>query len=210
MNIKEKHIVSKFNHKAKGYDQSGFVKSYYRTARQILMNRLHIQKGMNILDIGCGTGSDIIEIANMLHGKGKVIGMDLSDKMIDIAREKASGYINIELIVGNALSLNYHEYFDYVFTTNAFHHFEKKEEIFKKVYQSLKFKGIFLLQDYCSDYPVMRIIDYLGRICEKAHAGFATSRELMNLFQSANYRNISVETIKLNWYRGIVIGQGNK
>ena len=210
MDKNEKHIVSKFNHKAKGYDKSGFVKSYYSTARKILMDRLLLQKGMNILDIGCGTGSDVIEIANRLHGTGRVIGMDLSDKMIDLARKKASGYINVEFVVGNALSINYHEYFDYVFTTNAFHHFEKKEEIFKKVYQSLKVEGIFLLQDFSSDYPVMRIIDFLGRIGEKAHAGFGTSKELMNLYQSANYRNIWVETFKLNWYKGIMIGHGNK
>ena len=51
---------------------------------------MQIEKRMNILDLGCGTGSGTIDIASELEGTGKVVGLDLSEKMIEQAKQKLS------------------------------------------------------------------------------------------------------------------------
>jgi len=144
----DEYIAQEFDRAAKSYDESRLVKSYQRRAQTIGINKMQIEKGMNILDLGCGTGWGAIDIASKLEGTGKVIGLDLSEKMIEQAKQKLAKltYDNVEFEVGSG-SLDYENYFDYVLSTNAFHHFDKKEEIFSRVWKSLKRNGVFVIQD---------------------------------------------------------------
>jgi len=51
----------------------------------------YIQKGMTVLDMGCGPGFFSIEIANMLAGSGKVISADMQDGMLEKVQRKIRG-----------------------------------------------------------------------------------------------------------------------
>jgi arsenite methyltransferase len=208
----EKYVAKEFDKAAKSYDESRLVKSYQRRTQILVINRLQIRKGMNILDLGCGTGWGTINIASKLEGTGKAIGLDLSEKMIEQAKEKLVKltYENVEFRVGSGGSLDYENYFDYVLSTNAFHHFSKKEEIFTRVWKSLKYNGIFILQDICDDYLAMKIVDIAGKIGERAHIGSTTSEGLHRLLRSTGFEEVEVERIKLNWFWRIMIGKGSK
>jgi len=208
----DEYIAEEFDGAAKGYDESRIVKSYQRRTQVLVINELQIEKGMNILDLGCGTGWGSIDIASKLEGTGKVIGLDLSEKMIEQAEQKLAKIScdNVEFKVGSGSSLDYDSYFNYVLSTNAFHHFEQKEEIFSKVWKSLKNNGVFIIQDICDDYLLMKMVDSMGKIGEKAHVGSTTSRELRNLFISIDFVDIEIKKVKLNWFWGIMIGKGVK
>jgi ubiquinone/menaquinone biosynthesis C-methylase UbiE len=51
--------------------------------------------GERILDVGCGTGVNVLAISKLVGAAGKVVGIDNSPAMLDIARDKASAE-NIE------------------------------------------------------------------------------------------------------------------
>lgn len=51
----------------------------------------YIEKGMTVLDLGCGPGFFTIEIAKLLDNTGKVIAADLQDEMLDILNKKING-----------------------------------------------------------------------------------------------------------------------
>ena len=51
-----------------------------------------IQPGMSVLDVGCGTGSSSFVMADFVGEKGKVIGIDFSEKMLKIAIDKLEDY----------------------------------------------------------------------------------------------------------------------
>jgi arsenite methyltransferase len=208
----EEYVAKEFDRVAKGYDESRIVKSFQRRAQILAIDIMHLVKGMRILDLGCGTGIGTIDIATRLGGTGKVIGLDLSEKMIERANRKLNGftYNNVEFKIGSGSSLDYDNYFDYVLSTNAFHHFAKKEEIFFKVRQSLKYGGTFIVQDICNDYLLMRLLDLAGKFGERAHIGSSTSEELKRLFLSTGFMNIEMEKIQINWFWGIMIGKGDK
>ncbi|MGC8751673.1 class I SAM-dependent methyltransferase [Hydrotalea sp.] len=59
-----------------------------------------------VLDIASGTGEPALTIAERLH-KGKVVMTDLSDKMLDVAREKATkkGILNVDTVVCDVCEL---------------------------------------------------------------------------------------------------------
>ena len=206
------YIAREFDRSAKSYDESRLVRSYQRRIQTLVISKMQIEKGMNILDLGCGTGQGTIDIAAKLEGTGKVVGLDLSHRMIEQAKQKLARfrYDNVEFLVGSGGSLDYNGYFDYVLSTNAFHHFDKKEEIFYRVWQSLKRNGVFIVQDICDDYLLMRIVDFSGKIGEKAHVGSTTLEELRNLFIKTGFVNVEVEKIKFNWFWRIMIGKGSK
>jgi hypothetical protein len=56
----------------------------------------------------------------------------------------------------------------------------------------------------------MSILDFMGKIGEKAHVGSTTSQKLKDLFLATDFLNIKVNRIKLNWFWGIMIGEGMK
>jgi len=208
----EEYIAREFDRSARGYDESRLVRSFQRRVQVQVINRMKIEKGMNILDLGCGTGQGTIDIASKLEGTGSVIGLDLSGKMIEQAKQKLNGfeYSNVTFEVGSGNSLDYYDRFDYVLSTSAFHHFDKKEEILSRVLRALKQNGVFILQDICDDYLLMKMVDFAGKIGERAHVGSTTSAGLRNLFQDTGFTNVEVEKIKLNWFWRIMIGKGTR
>ncbi|MFC2011598.1 class I SAM-dependent methyltransferase [Chloroflexota bacterium] len=208
----EVQVRREFDRTAAGYDESRLVKSFQRRAQMLTISKMQIRNGMNILDLGCGTGQGTIDIASRLEGTGRVIGLDLSQKMIERARQKLVGfeYDNVEFEVGSGGSLDYNLCFDCVISTNAFHHFENKEDIFSRVRKSLKYYGVFIVQDICDDYFLMKMVDLAGKIGERAHVGSDTLEGLIKLFLTKGFKNILIDKIKLNWFWGIMIGMGTK
>jgi ubiquinone/menaquinone biosynthesis C-methylase UbiE len=208
----EKYVAREFDRQAGNYDKSRTVKSYTRCTQVLVINMMQIENGMNILDLACGTGLGSIDIALKLKGTGKVIGLDLSEKMIEQAKRKITEfkYDNVEFKEGSGSSLEYKDFFDFVVCTNAFHHFGNKEEIFSRVRQSLKSNGTFIIQDFCDDSPVMKILDMGGKIGDRAHAGSTTAEGLRKLFRSTGFEEVTVEKVKFNWFWRIMIGKGKK
>jgi ubiquinone/menaquinone biosynthesis C-methylase UbiE len=205
-------VAKEFDHQAKGYDKSYTVNTYQRKAQGMVIEQTHVKEGMNILDLGCGTGSGTIDLAVKLKGTGKVIGIDLSEKMINEAKNKidVTNPGNVEFIVGSGHSLEYDNYFDYVISTNAYHHFENKIEVFSNVYKSLKINGVFIIQDICDDFFLMKLVDIAGKLGEKAHVGSSTADQLNNIFESAKFNNVQIERYRLNWFWKIMIGKAQK
>jgi ubiquinone/menaquinone biosynthesis C-methylase UbiE len=208
----DESVAKEFDRAASGYDESRIVKSYQRRVQLLVIHRLRIESGMNVLDLGCGTGKGSLDVAAMLAGTGQVVGLDLSENMIEQARQNLAetNYNNVEFQVGSASSLSYDGHFDVVFSTNAFHHFEQKGDIFDRVWKSLKHNGVFMIQDICDDYFLMRMVDLAGKIGEKAHVGSTSSERLKSLFLSSGFVDVEVEKLKLNWFWGIMIGKGVK
>jgi ubiquinone/menaquinone biosynthesis C-methylase UbiE len=206
----DEYVAQEFNRAAKGYDDSRIVRSFQRRAQALIVEDMQIEKGMNILDLGCGTGWATLQIASRLEGTGRVLGLDLSERMLEQAERKLTnlGYANVEFVLQSASALDYEGDFDYVLSTNAFHHFADKRDVFSRVHQSLKPGGIFVVQDICDDFVLMKLLDFIGKIGEKAHVGSATSQALRELLISTGFSDVEVKTTKLNWFWGIMVGRG--
>ena len=206
----DEYVAAEFDRQASHYDDSLTVGAFQRRTQALVVNDMQIVKGMHILDLGCGTGTATLEIASRLEGTGKVVGLDLSNKMLGEAERKLAElqYTNVKFVLGSASDLSYEAHFDYVLSTNAFHHFGDKEGVFSLVWRSLKPGGCFLVQDICDDFLLMKVVDLAGKIGERAHVGSTTSLGLRELLASASFVDIEVEAQKLNWFWGIMVGKG--
>jgi ubiquinone/menaquinone biosynthesis C-methylase UbiE len=73
------------------------------------VERLALATGAKVLDVGCGTGASALPAAEAVGPNGSVIGVDLSERLLDRARSKAiaRGLSNIEFRLGDMTSLGY-------------------------------------------------------------------------------------------------------
>jgi SAM-dependent methyltransferase len=60
-----------------------------------------VRPGERVLDIGCGAGQTTLEAARVA---GHVLGVDVSERMLERARRRAAGADNVELVLGDAQS----------------------------------------------------------------------------------------------------------
>ena len=95
-----------------------------------------------ILDLGCGFGEHCKRFVE--SGAKKIIGIDISEKMLEIAKQENADskitYINMPM--ENIWQLN--EKFDVVVSSLAFHYVEDFSGVVKNIYDMLNENGIFL------------------------------------------------------------------
>jgi ubiquinone/menaquinone biosynthesis C-methylase UbiE len=70
-----------------GYILASPIRKYFQDPNKIL--KPYIQKGMTVLDIGCAMGFFTIPMAHMVKVDGKVICIDVQDKMLMALKKKA-------------------------------------------------------------------------------------------------------------------------
>lgn len=73
------------------------------------VERLHLKLGSAVLDVCCGTGASAIPAAQTVGLSGKVIGVDLAEKLLELGCKKAAGLKleNIEFQTGDMENLGY-------------------------------------------------------------------------------------------------------
>ena len=85
-----------------------FTERIYRTQRIELLEKLELKKGDSVLLVACGTGISFEPILKRIGKEGRIVGIDNSSKMLEIANKKAKAnkWTNIELINANAELIN--------------------------------------------------------------------------------------------------------
>lgn len=135
-----------FNKQAPDYDSNG---SWYysregKISSYFIRDYLKGSKFDKLLDVGCGTAF-LIDLLSKDHD-ANFYGLDLSDKMIDIARSKKIK--NAEFVVGKSNELPYdNDTFDIVVCSQSFHHYPYQDKAVEEVYRVLKKDGIYILSD---------------------------------------------------------------
>ena len=79
-----------------------------RTGRRTI-ERLELPSGVTVLDVGCGTGASALPAAEKVGPHGRVIGIDLAERLLEIARRKAQshGLTNVTFETGDMERLGY-------------------------------------------------------------------------------------------------------
>jgi len=102
-----------------------------------IAEEIPIDSGL-ILDIGTGTGYLPIEINKKKPGL-KVIGIDLSKRMIEVAKGKKKEINNVEFMVMDAKSLGFRENsISFIISTKSFLYWKRPLRVFNEIYQILK------------------------------------------------------------------------
>jgi ubiquinone/menaquinone biosynthesis C-methylase UbiE len=117
--------------------------------KKLQVTRKYFQPDMEVLEIGCGTGSTAIAHAPYVK---HILAIDLSSKMIEIAQGKADA-INVENVTCKRSSIDEFsgsdQSFDAVLGLSILHLLDNKDEVIAKVHKMLKPGGIFVTSTAC-------------------------------------------------------------
>ena len=118
-------------------------------AREFYPYTASLLPGGKILDLGCGTGLEL-DFYFRDHPGADVTGIDLAPGMLRVLREK---YPGMTLIEGSCFDVDLgRECFDAALSVESLHHFtaEEKLPLYRRLRDSLKPGGFFILTDYFS------------------------------------------------------------
>jgi arsenite methyltransferase len=154
-----------------------------------------LKEGEVVLDLGSGGGFDCFLAAPKVGPKGKVIGVDMTSEMLDIARENArkGNYKNVEFRLGEIENLPVADNsVDVIISNCVINLSQDKPKVFQEAHRALKPGGRLMVSDIVllADLPetiLSSIEAYVGCI-----AGASKQSDYLEAIQAAGFKDVKV------------------
>ena len=152
--MNENRVVTAYRKYAENYN---FAVKLYRLLgldidkfRKMTVDALELSKGDTVVELGCGTGLNFGRVLDVIGSEGKLIGVDITDKMLDQARKlvKENGWKNVELIQSDFTDYEFPEGLDGIFATGALQYSLHYDKIIHRGYDALKTGKKFVVTDF--------------------------------------------------------------
>jgi ubiquinone/menaquinone biosynthesis C-methylase UbiE len=165
-----------------------------------------------ILDVACGTGWSTNIAAKALESNGRIIGIDIADKLLDIARKKAAsaGLSNVEYHIGNAEDLKFNDSsFDRVMCSLSIFFFRDIFKVLSEWNRVLKPGGIIAFSSFGETFlqPMITLLYdklayYEGQQGpeQQALAAANTPEKCRKLLLDAGFNEIEVNEEQMGFY----------
>ena len=182
-------IASKFDTIEKGDTAYGIF---------IEQARAYVKTSDTIMDFGCGTGLICNEIAENV---GFIHAIDISAKMIEIAKHKASAR-NIRNIGFERTTIFDKKFkegsIDAIIAFNIFHLLEDPHVYFQRMHQILKPGGLILSSTPCMrEAPLLNhVLSFFSRMGITPELNPFTSTEMEQSFVKASFKTLKMNKIK--------------
>ncbi|NDJ19610.1 class I SAM-dependent methyltransferase [Myxacorys almedinensis] len=107
-----------------------------------------LQQGIEVLDIGCGSGRALNQLADAFPNS-RFTGYDFSGEAIATATTEAQlrKLSNIQFQVKDAATLEERDRYDFITTFDAIHDQAKPDAVLQNIYKALRPDGVYLMQD---------------------------------------------------------------
>ncbi len=175
-----------------------------------LLKEIPLQLGQQVLDMATGTGIIAIAAAEAVGFEGKLIGVDFSSGMLDLARQKIQqlGLQNIELIEADAEYITFAESsFDAIICSTAIVYFKDIPAALNNWYRWLKPNGVVgfscCSRESCEAPLIVKICAKYGIDLENINESTGTIDRCRNLMQEAGFQDIKITTKQLGFYRDL-------
>lgn len=175
------------------------IKRYRREA----VAALGLNAGDTVLELGCGTGANFEMLERGIGAEGRIIGVDLTDEMLDVARRRVQheGWRNVELVQSDIGVYTPPGELTAVLTTFALTLSPEFDAVIARVAESLAPGGRFALLDLKRPdgwpEPLVRLAAWLNR-------PFAVTRDLGDRDVRASARSRLQEVLFGEYYRGAI------
>jgi ubiquinone/menaquinone biosynthesis C-methylase UbiE len=178
--MKDEHLRVEFNEWARAGRGEGMEKGHRPVGEQAI-KRMGLTADARVLDVGCGSGWATRLIAQHTT-KGKVVGIDISDEMVDLARSSSFAFPNVRFEVGSAEVLPFADAeFTHAFSMESLYYYSNIHAALREIARVLTNKGRFVT-----------VVD-LYRENEPSHQWVATLKVPVRLLSIAEYRELLSE-----------------
>lgn len=187
------------------------VKLLRRPAERLVVNA-KIAPGQRVLDVACGTGWATMAAARAVGNNGRVTGIDIADKMLEVARGKAAsaGLSNVEYRVGDAEALGFDEAsFDAVICASSIFFLRDIPKALHEWHRVLKAGGTLAFTSFGEGYmqPLGKLFnERLTKYDGQAQSGQSpiertnTPEKCRELLRQAGFTEIKITSEQLGYY----------
>lgn len=156
------------------------------------LERMHIAPEDNILDVGCGSGW-LSRILAARVPQGRVVGMDISDEMVRLARQANAPLDNAIFLVGSAEEIPWEpHFFDKAVSVESAYYWPDPARGLREIFRVLREGGsAWILINYYRDNPHCH--QWGPLLSVPTH--LLSSAEWESLFQDAGFTSVVHEQI---------------
>ena len=179
-----------FEHKAGNYEQDKDRVTNVENIANSILNNVHFDKGMNIMDFGSGTGLLLERIAPFV---GKITAVDISESMNnELESKRANLGCKLEIVEMDLTKSKLDKKFDGIVSSMTMHHIKDIKTMFIDFYSLLNENGFIAIADLDLEDGSFHTED-----TGVFHFGF-DRKIFLNAAVAAGFRNVKITTASID------------
>ncbi|MEM6817029.1 MAG: arsenite methyltransferase [Bacteroidota bacterium] len=154
-----------------------------------------ISVGDHVLDLGAGAGNDVFVSRRIVGEAGKVVGLDMTQEMIDRANENKTklGYENVEFVLGEIEDMPLEDSsFNVVISNCVLNLVPDKIKAYEEVYRVLKPEGHFCMSDVVLIENLPEKVQKAAELYSSCVAGALLKETYISAIEAAGFKEVEV------------------
>lgn len=168
-----------------------------------LLDVIHYRKQMKILDIGCGFGFPLIELAMRFGRSSRIYGIDPWKEAVKRAREKIAlfGATNVEVLEGYAEEMPFGDgCFDLAVSNNGINNVRNVEQTFKELHRVSK-PGSQFVFTFNTDRTFQQFYDAFHQVLVENNMEGYQKKVDEHIYAKRKPVELFIDLLELNGYR---------
>lgn len=158
-----------------------------------------LKKGDIVVDLGAGAGNDVFVARSIIGDTGKVIGIDMTEEMIELANEnkKKLGFTNVDFRLGEIEDLPIDKDSTNVVISNCVLNLvPDKEKAFSEIHRILKKGGHFCVSDIVLVGNLPEGLKKSAEMYAGCVAGALQQDEYIGIIKKTGFKNVEIKQTK--------------
>lgn len=159
----------------------------HRPVGEQAIQLMRLPPNARVLDLGCGSGWATRLMAEKAKD-GRIVGIDISDEMVQLARETSATFDNVEFHVATAERLPFPDgEFTHAFSMESLYYYEDMSSALKEIARVLDRRGMFVcvVDLFEENRPSHQWVNQL-----KVPVQLLSTAEYRKLFEQAGFINV--------------------
>ena len=195
-----------------GYDRLLLLARERWPATAALLDRAGLAPGMRCVDLGCGGGEVTLEMARLVAPGGSVIGVDLDEVKLGLARRAAAerGLDHVEFRLLNLNDWDEPGAYDAVYCRFVLQHLSQPAALLRRMWAGVRPGGVLIVEDADFDgfccHPANEGLDFFlrtyRRVIQRRGGDHAIGRKLYGCLLTAGIPDPRVAVVQPVWTEG--------
>ncbi|HUV31702.1 MAG TPA: methyltransferase domain-containing protein [Acidobacteriota bacterium] len=170
-----------------------------------IVGMLDLEEGMDVLDLGCGTGVLFDLVRRRIGADGTVTGVDFSIQMARVAHRNFS-FANVNVVDADASALPFGDStFDLSISFSAFAHFANQQRALLEARRVLKPGARFHIIHLISSKELSDLHRQIGGAV--AHDALPEREEMDRMFNASSFTDVRIEDHPGLYLASAMVGQ---
>jgi len=155
-----------------------------------------IEKDDTVVDLGSGAGNDVFVARAIVGDEGRVIGIDMTEAMIEKAEKNNSklGFTNIEFHLGEIENMPLeNDIADVVISNCVLNLVPNKEKAFKEIYRILKPGAHFCVSDIVIEGKMSEELQKSAELYAGCVSGAIDKEDYLAIIKDTGFKNVEIK-----------------